>query len=260
MLKHRYQIFEWEDFPWFPSSIRRAQTDYMKFVVQMVYATFFERFRQWIRQSKTTQIVDVCSGGGGPWTTFKPKLGHDVLVTLTDKYPNLDAFQHLHETIGTDYIPTPVGITQIPSYLKGSRTCFTAFHHFEESEAIEFLSQTIRSGEPLCIAEVTERTWFAIISAMIRIPIFSLFITCFTRPFRWSKVFWTWIVPVIPLIMVWDGVVSHLRTYHPEEMLRMVERIPQSHTYQWETGRQSGIAGSHVTFLFGIPKKRIEKC
>ena len=46
------------------------------------------------RRSKRWQVLDLCSGAGGPWIWLRPILaerGLGVSVCLTDKYPNLDA-------------------------------------------------------------------------------------------------------------------------------------------------------------------------
>ena len=41
-------------------------------------------------------------------------------------------------------------------------------------------------------------------------------------PFRWSRLLWTYLVPVIPLVLLFDGIVSCLRSYRPDELLKLV--------------------------------------
>ena len=33
------------------------------------------------------------------------------------------------------------------------------------------------------------------------------------RPFRWSRLFWTWLIPLVPFVLFYDGIVSCLRAY-----------------------------------------------
>ena len=53
------------------------------------------------------------------------------------------------------------------------------------------------------------------------VPLAVLVLTPAVRPFRWSRLFWTYLVPVLPPPILFDGVVSCLRVYTPEEMLAM---------------------------------------
>ncbi|MEZ5362682.1 MAG: hypothetical protein R2748_10195 [Bryobacterales bacterium] len=48
---------------------------------------------------------------------------------------------------------------------------------------------------------------------LVLVPLFVLLMTPFIRPFRWSRLFWTYVIPVLPLAIFWDGVVSYLRAY-----------------------------------------------
>ncbi|HXM61951.1 MAG TPA: hypothetical protein VN950_13935, partial [Terriglobales bacterium] len=74
------------------------------------------------------------------------------------------------------------------------------------------------------------------------------------RPFRWSRLLWTYLIPVIPLVLLFDGVVSCLRTYRPQELREMVEKLkPPSCQYQWEIGELAG-GKMPVTYLIGYPK------
>jgi hypothetical protein len=36
--------------------------------------------------------------------------------------------------------------------------------------------------------------------------------TPWIRPFRWSRLLWTYVVPIIPAVLLFDGIVSCLRT------------------------------------------------
>jgi hypothetical protein len=43
-------------------------------------------------------------------------------------------------------------------------------------------------------------------------PLF-LVLVHFIRPFRWSRSFWTYLVPALPLVLLLDVIVSWLRVY-----------------------------------------------
>jgi hypothetical protein len=74
------------------------------------------------------------------------------------------------------------------------------------------------------------------------------------RPFRWSRLLWTYLVPIIPVVLLFDGVVSCLRTYRPHELREMVEKLSAS-KYRWEIGEHSRSLGeAPITYLIGYPK------
>ncbi len=73
------------------------------------------------------------------------------------------------------------------------------------------------------------------------------------RPFHWSRLLWTYLVPIIPLVLLFDGVVSCLRTYRIQELREMVEKLAGIE-YEWEVGEQPrGLGIAPITYLIGRP-------
>ena len=75
----------------------------------------------------------------------------------------------------------------------------------------------------------------------------------FVRPFRWSRMLLTYMIPVLPLVGLFDGVVSCLRTYSPAELEKFVEKF-QKQGYVWQVGEdRSGKSPLPITYLIGFP-------
>ena len=55
-------------------------------------------------------------------------------------------------------------------------------------------------------------------------PIYLWIATPFIRPFRWRRLFWTYVVPLVPLTCWWDGLVSQFRAYTPSELEDLASR------------------------------------
>lgn len=88
---------------------------------------------------------------------------------------------------------------------------------------------------------------------MIFVPLNVLILTPFIRPIRWSVLPFIYIVPLIQLYIMWDGIASILRTYSEKELREMVNSLEKSDTYEWEIGKiQEG--PSPVYYLLGIKK------
>jgi hypothetical protein len=64
-------------------------------------------------------------------------------------------------------------------------------------------------------------------------PLRVLLPTPFIRPFRWSRLFWTYVVPALPLVLLFDVLVSLLRLYSVEDLRDLTAGLDQ---YDWDIG------------------------
>jgi hypothetical protein len=265
----RLQFIELHEQPWFPSSLRDDVTDAVQFGFNLLkaYAPIAPLLQSMIDRSgnganSRQSIVDMCSGGGGPWLELSQTLRNagnsaGLQIWLTDKYPNLEAFQSLSATSDCDcdcrisYYPESVDAMNVPPALKGLRTMFTSFHHFSPEDARAILQNAVDAGESVGVFEITKRSPSTIVFIFAGILLLFLH-TPRIRPFRWSRLLWTYLIPVIPLVLLFDGVVSCLRTYRPQELREIVEKLT-SCQYQWEIGELAG-KRAPVTYLIGYPK------
>ena len=253
----RIQFIELHEQPWFPSSLRDEITDALQFGLNLLkaYAPIAPLVGSVVNSTASRTIVDLCSGGGGPWLGLYRRLQNKTLalhIWLTDKYPNLGAFQNVR-TVSESYLTfyqSSVDAMKVPPELKGFRTIFSAFHHFSPEEARAILQNAVDASQSIGIFEITRRAP-STIGLMFPWALMSFVSTPFIRPFRWSRLLWTYLVPIIPLVLLFDGVVSCLRTYRPEELRDIIEELAATE-YQWDIGEQSGGPGKvPVTYLVG---------
>ncbi len=253
----RLHLIEVHDQPWCPRSLRDALTDFLQFTINLggTYDAVVPMLRDAIARAGATQVVDLCSGAGGPWRRWahEPRgmaPGFGVPVTLTDKYPNL-----LARTGALPFHPEPVDATTVPADLRGFRTVFTAFHHFRPAVARAILADAVGQGQGIGVFEISRRapreiavialTWLAVL----------LFVP-FIRPLRWSRLAWTYLPPVLPIVGLFDGIVSCLRTYSPAELRELLRGLDTPNTYDWQIGEtRSRWSPLVVTYLVGVPKR-----
>jgi hypothetical protein len=237
----RLHLVELHDLPWCPRSLRDALTDFLAFALNLgrTYAAAGRMLRQAVRRTGATRVVDLCSGAGGPWSRLGGEVG--VPVVLTDLFPHR----------GASLYHVPVDARAVPPGLKGFRTLFTSFHHFRPAEARAILADAVRARQGIGIFEAARRrpvdialialTWLGVLVAM---P--------FVHPFRWSRLFWTYLPPVLPLVGTFDGIVSCLRWYSPAELRYLVRGFDE---YEWDIGvTRSPGSPLHMTYLIGVPK------
>ena len=255
----RVHLFELHELAWFPAVWRDLLTDFLSFYAAVFrpYACVAPLLAEALERDGTARIVDLCSGAGRPVLALVPELRRfglrDLRVTLTDKYPNLEAVEDLGET-GADvtYLGSPVDATDVPTGLKGFRTLFTSFHHFRPEAARAVLFNAVENGDGIGIFEYTERNWLIWTLPTLLIPLFVWLCTPFIRPFRWRRLVWTYFVPVVPVVALWDGFVSNIRTYSVGELEDLVDEVDNSR-YEWKIGTARSIGVSRVTYAIGSP-------
>jgi hypothetical protein len=236
----RLHLFEWEDQTWFPASLRAAMTSYLAAAYGItpfpkIWANYLAKL---MSGDGVTEIVDLGSGSGGPVGRVVKELverGFNVRVTLTDLYPNVSGL--VFPTDGASsmrYWPEPMDAIRVPPELAGIRTMFGSFHHFRPTAARGILRDAFEQRRPICIFEGTSRTPPAIASALL-IPLLVVLLTPVVRPVSPVQILFTYFVPILPLLIFWDGLVSQLRTYSVEE-LKTLTRDLQSAEYRWEAG------------------------
>lgn len=254
----RMHLLEIEDQPRCPAVLRDAATDFLQFMIVKTdtYGPAIPHLRAALERAGTRQVVDLCSGGGGPWPGLLPQLdtpAAPVEVRLTDRYPNHEAFEQARERTGDRlaFHPEPVDATALPSGLTGFRTLFTAFHHFPPEAARAILADAVRAGQGIGVFEATQRSAPSLLATAFS-PLLVLLVTPFIRPFRWSRLLWTYLIPLVPLLVLFDGLVSCLRTYTPRELRAMADSL-DARGYAWEIGEAKGRGPVPVTYLLGIP-------
>jgi len=255
----RLHLIEIHDQDWCPRTVRDAETDYLQFIFSATkpYAAMVPILATALQRSSNRHVLDLCSGAAGPWLWLHPVLaekGMSVTVCLTDKHPNLEAFGracHLTNQ-AISYHPEPVDATRVPGELPGFRTMFTAFHHFCPEQACAVLADAVRKRQGIAVFEATQRSALVLLLTLPA-PLMVLLVTPFIRPFRWSRLLWTYLIPLVPLVTLFDGLVSCLRTYSVQELRDLTARL-DTDDYHWAIGTvKSALAPIPITYLIGVP-------
>ena len=168
-------------------------------------------------------------------------------ITMTDLFPNKTVDSKIA------YWPGSVDARAVPPELTGMRTMFASFHHFQAEDASLILRNAFEQRCPIGVFEVTARTPVGILAAIL-IPLGVLLMTPGIKPLTAFQVVFTYLIPILPVMIFWDGLVSQLRTYTPEEMRSMTADL-QASDYQWECG-MTHVPGTplEVPYLTGRPR------
>ena len=259
----RLHLFEFEDLTWYPAPLRNLITDFLRDVLVLgrrVYDPAIPLIARVLEASRSAEVVDLCSGGTGPWRSLKGPLDElcgPVSLVFTDRYPNLPAFRLAQASLGPGRVrfeSEPVDAASVDARLGGVRTMFTCLHHFAPESARRTLADAFNRRTGICVFEFTERSLGPVVGSLLLAPLMVLLMTPQIRPLTLSRLLFTYLVPVAPLTVTWDAVASNLRTYSPRELRTMVGDLVAP-DYRWEIGRLPGRGlRPRITFILGYPQ------
>jgi hypothetical protein len=291
-----WQLFEVHDQPWFPDFLRREVLDALQMILERTdaYRPIAGRLREALDRAGAREVLDLFSGAGGPWRSllerFQAQGAAPVEVFLTDKFPIAatsrtgfslsrtaaqiaeaagdskavpnrlkpvlprDAAEsHLH------FVAQPVDATIPCAFRSGFRTIFSSFHHFDRAEARRFLADGAAKGQGIGVFEVVSRRAFTLLS-ICALPVLTWIYTPRRKPFRWSRLLWTYAMPVVPLVLLFDGLISCIRAYSLADLRALTAGLggpagDAAQSYEWQIGEARGARlPLRVTYLIGCPK------
>ena len=82
----------------------------------------------------------------------------------------------------------------------------------------------------------------------------SLLLTPFVKPLTLRQLFFTYVIPLSPMLYAWDGQASYPRIYGPADVDALTEGLDEGYT--WTSGAGKNDRGKEVGFyLLGVPRE-----
>ena len=115
------------------------------------------------------------------------------------------------------------------------------------------LADAVDAGRPrIAIFEAQKRDLAHLIKFALS-PLGVWLLSPAIRPFKWSRLFLTYLFPVVPLFVFWDGLVSVLRTYNEDELTQLTNSLDDGDSFVWEIG-ESNSGSIVIPYLLGYPR------
>ncbi|CAK7265027.1 hypothetical protein SEPCBS119000_001301 [Sporothrix epigloea] len=213
-------------------------------------------------------MVDFCAGGGGPTPSIErilnsrvdpgtePRGAVDAAPTqfvLTDLHPHVqdwavaaaassnvrfaaqsvdasaaDPQAILQEAFGSS------GMSVAPD-ARVCRLFSLAFHHFDDPLARKILKNTVETSDGFGIFELQDRSFSAFVTTLF----FGLGIMLSAPYYAWRwrspmTLVFTYLIPILPFVLVFDGWMSMLRTRTPDEVEVLLRTCGADNTDAWE--------------------------
>ncbi len=222
---------EIEDEAWCPATLRDGLTTFLQVSADKLalYDPATPTIADLLKRHGATNVVDLCSGGGGPLLRLcrglRDEHGIDVRATLTDLYPNIDACARAEARSDGAVVGrrAATDASDVPDDLVGVRTFFNGFHHFRPALARQIVEDAARKQQPFISVEIVERRALTI-ATVSGVPLLALLLAPFSSP-TLGRLALTYALPIIPAAIWWDGMMSCLRGYSVAELRALTDDL-----------------------------------
>ncbi|OLN95982.1 hypothetical protein CCHL11_07094 [Colletotrichum chlorophyti] len=263
----RFHLFEIDDQPWFPSFLRAYVQEALHrawvYKVPVLQTSPPAHVAAEILQSvlgprlPSYTFIDFCAGSGGPTPAIERAVNRHLAAqkrpavnfVLTDLHPNPDSWARAaakSDHIG--YEPRSVDAAAAPGdlvagYASGGKKVFRlfnlAFHHFDDPLASAILKNTLETSDGFAIFELQGRD----VQSFFMPALLGLGTLLFTPLLAWklrslTVLIFTYLIPILPFVLVFDGYISALRTRTPAEVEALMKSCgARTEGWEFKSGR-----------------------
>jgi hypothetical protein len=222
-----------------------------------VIAPTFSRF---VQQAQVSAVLDLASGTGVPARLICDALGEAApRFLLSDLFPNVPALRAAVAAHPTklEACMTPVDATAVHADVAhDARTIINAFHHLRPSLAHAVLADAIAQRKAVFVYESFPPKLRRLAATLPALAPGVWLNPLRSRRAPALKGLFTYLLPLIPAVSLWDAVVSVLRIYSEPE-LRAMAQAAGGRDYHWSYQEVPYLRGAQAVVFIGIPKERL---
>ena len=219
----RIQSFEFGDI----SSIPKCYHNYLRSLMSLLYE-YFKIHKLWIpvirdfyQSIHSEVIMDPCAGSGHVNFLLEKEFRDEKEIKfilsdfMTNRAPMFSKKINEHRNPRLKYVEKSVDVLNMKEdELKIPKMFINSFHHFNKEQVSKILSSHARTGTDVLVLEYCRKTFLNFVSIFLG-PIIGMLLFPFIvkkEDFLLSFLF-VFIISIIPIMLLWDGIVSSLRTY-----------------------------------------------
>lgn len=219
--------FEFMDLEGVPNSLKYVLRD----ILEVGSSKPFRSYNHWVAgciyeyasKHQIKEIVEL-GAGGAPITRhlIRQFPAWEVIFKITDLTPDTDQFKKLEQS--DKRVCAILESTDFSKKLKGFENSLlilsAAFHHIPENKKkyilaeLKSISPHVIIFEPVCPNAKSILMNFGILLTGIATPLFQLKSKSIFR-----NILWCWVLPIAPLLLLWDGNISALRCWSKKKWL-----------------------------------------
>lgn len=212
---------------WFPNFLTRCVHEFMSWFVNKVNAAkpFIPLIEEGLQHAQRIIVINKKCGAG--FETVDRLLDEKIKRVFVDA----DNFTASEEGL----------------YLS-----VNSFHQFPVDEAKDILKQIAENKQPVVVVEGNNDSLWQVFGMTVIVPLTVLLTAPFVKPFRFVRIIFTYILPVLPFVTFFDGFMALFKLYAPKDLDELTTSI-KTEGYSWRTGKLDNGRGGKVIYLIGYP-------
>ena len=198
---------ELEDYPWFPSNLRKMQLEYVGWISFQL--KLYRPVLKEIIKFPSNQWVDLASGSGWPALYLQKNASHQIQYTLSDLYPD-SVSNEVKKQVGVER--EPLNLIDFQPETGKQYSLFNAFHHFSSAQQKQLIKKMKEAKASCIIAEVLEPSLLSFIQVTLAAFILQPLTAWAIRPFSILRMITTYLIPIQLFTVAWDGWLSVVKS------------------------------------------------
>lgn len=227
----RKQFFQFSNQNWYPAFLKRDMYEFMTWFVGRANAAkpFMPVFDDVFKKSKTKSIVNIDSNLGA---------GFETIANL--------------KLLPADSSTTNLPIENFNTQNVGIYTFVNSFHQLKPEQARYYLTEISKSRNSVAVLEGNNDSLWQVVGMTIFVPLTVLLSAPFVKPFSITRIVFTYLIPLLPIVTMLDGFFALFKLYNPSDLNELVSTI-KTQNYIWESGKLPNGRGGKIIYLIGYP-------
>lgn len=231
----RLFLSEFMDQRWLPPSLHATLRDVLGFHLRVTLSYYYVwAARHALRRAREAGVRDIAEIGAGS-AGFSEALagliraeGGDIRVHVSDLHPQPERYRALEQLFPgiLTAAAEPVDFVARQADFGGALVVLSAaFHHVPYAERPHMLRAM--AGRRVMVFESVTRNLASMAGCAVGfLPALATPLYFLGTPIgRWRRFVWCWLIPVAPVMVAWDGVVSCLRCWTEDEWRRELAHV-----------------------------------
>jgi hypothetical protein len=234
---------ELEDYPWFPSYLRKMQLEFVGWIsVQLkLYRPVLDEMKKFPHKNWT----DLASGSGWPAFYLQKNASHQVHYTLSDLYPDSVSNEVKKQV---EVALEPLNLMEFQPESEKQYSIFNAFHHFTSEQQKQLINKMKEAKASCIIAEVLEPTWICFLQVTLAAFIVQPLTAWAIKPFSIERIITTYLIPIQLITVAWDGWLSVLKSKTVKQYKELLSDFAD-HQYSIEIKRIQQLQGNLIIII-----------
>ena len=234
---------ELEDYPWFPSRLRKMQLEYVGWI--SVQLKLYKPVLELLSKFPSNKWTDLASGSGWPALYLQKNASHQIHYTLSDLYPD-SVSNKVKQLVEVE--PESLNLIDFQPQTGKQYSIFNAFHHFTSEQQKQLINKMKEARASCIIAEVLEPTWICFLQVTLAALIVQPLTAWAIQPLSIVRMITTYIIPVQLITVAWDGWLSVLKSKSLSQYKALVNDLADNQ-YSIEVKRIKQLRGNLIVIL-----------